>query len=942
MLKNIFLGLLLLSISAAASEPTHFRKQHTIAFYAKKGEPVALKVRCLRASVGYADNAAYTLLGPFGKLLEKGIVLVDREKTIRFAARVSGTYSIHVDPGMNAFAIEPSVRQWAVDISDGRRLNIIRHARPLFFYVPKGTTAFTLKMHGEPGKVAIYDGDGALVKEQTLPLYKPVEILLPVGKGKDAAAWRMELELAEDQGILFPPSIPPYIAERPITETDLEYFAGGPGIARFDLQRTPSGPLALASRPPVAQVVKTEDGLAVGFSAAGQIAAVRLDGKDVAPRKALPLAGFFARDAAGGPELVPVSSAFERTAAGLRQKGQFPGMGVALDATVTAKADHIAIDGFITDTTGKDRAISLYFALPIAPRDLVWWDDIDHTRPIRGAAEYYSYNRCPAGANGRNSIYPFGCVGGAAGLAIGIPLDKPCVNRIAYNAATGQLYTAFDFALTPATREFPQRARFSLVIYTHDGRWGLRAAAKKYYGIFPKLVENRMKRDGGWVCWSSLKSIRDLADFGFLYHWGPGGASAVAYDDKIGVFSFLYNDSVRYFADLGAFPKKPDTATCQKVFEAYLTARDPRAFVLSRPAKATGRRRYEGIEHARGREAASDYLRRCVKAVRTSAAYDAAGNFIIGYVINRKGWGPANWWTGRLFCNPDPDIPGGYGRFLLTEILGRAFAGYRSKGGELDGVGLDNYFVNAYSLNFRREHFAYVDYPLTFSRPDCRPVQIGDFALYEWVEALAGDMRKQGKYVMANMGKLPFPFAATLLDMHGYEWGIERVGAAARTLAYHKPVVTLPVKPEHYTEPWIRQHVRFGFFPGGYGGRSKFASEPELRALYKRYVPAIRRLAEAGWEPVTFAAVDHPAVRIERFGGQGRLPLYFTLANAADKPAVCSAKINAAALRLNPSDLRVETLLCGEVKGLQPGPRSLTVSLAIPAKSTSVLVVAGK
>ena len=522
-----------------------------------------------------------------------------------------------------------------------------------------------------------------------------------------------------------------------------------------------------------------------------------------------------------------------------------------------------------------------------------------------------------------------------------IPLDRPCIHRIACNAATRQLYLAFDFALTPATAKFPQRARFAFVLYAHDARWGLRAAAKKYYGIFPRLTEKRMTRDGGWVCWSTVEPIADLADFGFLYHWGPGGASAVAYDDNIGITSFLYNDSVRFFADLGEFPKRPDAKARTKVFHDYLTAPDPRAFVLSRPEKATGRHRYVGLERKLGKEAAAAWLRRCVAAVRASAARDANGEFIVGYVINRKDWGPPDWWTGRLFCNPDPDIPGGYGQFLRDEIIGRTFADYRKGGGELDGLGLDNYFVYSRYPNYRREHFAYVDHPLTFSVGDHRPVQVGDFALFEWVEHMAARLRPQGKFIMANMGVLPFPFAAHLLDMHGYEWNIERVAPTARTMAYHKPVVTLPVRPEHYTEPWIRKHVRFAIFPGGYGGKkSKFATDPELRAIYKRYVPVIRDLAAAGWEPVTHATPEHADVRLERFGGeQGATPLYFTADNAADRPATCTVRIDAKALRLDPAGLKASVRLCGTLKAVTREGGHLAVSLDVPAKSTAVLAI---
>lgn len=923
----------------ASDRPTQFRKRHTIVLAAKEGERIAVKVTCVSASSGYVDSAGYLVLNPFGRKIEQGEASVGKSETVSFVARTAGPHVLDVDPGMNAFTIEPSTAAWAVDLSEKRQLNLIAQARNVYFWVPRGVASFTFKMQGEPGRVKVCDGEGRVVCAKSLPLYEQVEILISVPKGQGGCAWHLELDLREDQGIVFPPAIPPYVAERPLTEATLEDFRGGRGLTRFDLQVVPSGGLTLDARPNAAHRVQSGDGLALAFSSSGQLADVRADGNTAWLSGIAPLGGFFIKDVAAGPDLVAVRSKFEETTDGLRQTGQFPGTDISLEATLSVKPDHIAVSGAIEDTTGKDRAVSLYFALPVAGTGKQWWDTIDDVRTIDGKSEYGHYSAARFGANGKSSVYPFGCVGG---LALGIPLNRPCINRIAFSSAAQQLYTVFDFALTPATTKFPQRASFSFVIYRHDAWWGLRGAAKKYYGIFGDLIEKRMKRDGGWVCWGDTRNIEPIADLGFLYHWGPGGAPAVAYDDKTDIYSFLYNDSVRFFSDLDTFPKKPGTEACTKVFNEYLNTPDPRSFVLSRPTKATGRRRYEGLERKWGREQAEAYLKQCVAAVRRSAARDKEGNFIVGYVINRKDWGPPNWWTGRLFCNPDPDLPDGYGQFLLNEVIGRTFRDYREQGGELDGVGLDNYFTNARYPNYRREHFAYVDYPLTFSQWDLRPVQVGDFALYEWVDALAARMRSQGKFVMANMGVFPFPFAAHPLDMHGYEWNIERVAPTARLLAYHKPVVTLPVRDQHYTEAWIRKHVRFGFLPGGYASGSRFGKKSKLRTVYRKYVPVIRALASAGWEPITHATVDVESIRLERFGGDGGRSVYFTVHNGSDDVVVCSVRVGRAASDLTEKAIKPSVLLCGEVRHARTDADEITVALTIPAQSTSVLTFGGE
>jgi hypothetical protein len=153
----------LLSLPGAlfsADGPTHFRKQHAIVLYAAKGENVSAEIECLPASSGYPDSATYNALDPFGRLIERGVVPVKEKRVVSFTAETTGPHMIDVNPGMNAFTIQPSTELWAVDISDRRRLNIIGHARDLYFWVPKGTKSFTLKMQGEPGKVTCATAEG--------------------------------------------------------------------------------------------------------------------------------------------------------------------------------------------------------------------------------------------------------------------------------------------------------------------------------------------------------------------------------------------------------------------------------------------------------------------------------------------------------------------------------------------------------------------------------------------------------------------------------------------------------------------------------------------------------------------------------------------------------------------------------------------------------------
>jgi hypothetical protein len=82
-------------------------------------------------------------------------------------------------------------------------------------------------------------------------------------------------------------------------------------------------------------------------------------------------------------------------------------------------------------------------------------------------------------------------------------------------------------------------------------------------------------------------------------------------------------------------------------------------------------------------------------------------------------------------------------------------------------------------------------------------------------------------------------------------------------------------------EKYMKRCLAYGMFPGFFSANAAgghYFTRPELynrdRALFQRYVPLCKRVAEAGWEPITQARTDNDHVYIERFGGQ-----YWTVFN---------------------------------------------------------------
>jgi hypothetical protein len=85
---------------------------------------------------------------------------------------------------------------------------------------------------------------------------------------------------------------------------------------------------------------------------------------------------------------------------------------------------------------------------------------------------------------------------------------------------------------------------------------------------------------------------------------------------------------------------------------------------------------------------------------------------------------------------------------------------------------------------------------------------------------------------------------------------------------------------------YMKRALAYGMFPGFFSADAStghYFSRPELynrdRDLFKRYVPLCRRIAEAGWQPVTQATTSAEDVYLERFGDR-----YLTVYNDGQEP----------------------------------------------------------
>ena len=301
------------------------------------------------------------------------------------------------------------------------------------------------------------------------------------------------------------------------------------------------------------------------------------------------------------------------------------------------------------------------------------------------------------------------------------------------------------------------------------------------------------------------------------------------------------------------------------------------------------------------------------QAVMNCSPLDAEGRYCIdvhSYLWNSF-W--SDNWRQAWPVNSDPDLPG-LNTFNLFRDHWIYYGLDRNAGVYLDSVTTGS--ISAWQ-NFRADHLAVADWPLTFSWDNGDPVQIGPQAHAEFFQAISAEVRSLGKCMMLNIFPEAMRFHGHSADILGSEvFHLVESNADSRvrrTLARHRVVSNLLQwgweSPSYIThaqmEEFIRGQLFWGFFPavstgGGMEGDdplNRYFSHPELynrdRPLFQLYMPVIKTLSAAGWEPIT-AATAEPALEMERFGHVSRGPVYLTVRTPDGGPLAAEVTLDLA------------------------------------------------
>ena len=529
-------------------------------------------------------------------------------------------------------------------------------------------------------------------------------------------------------------------------------------------------------------------------------------------------------------------------------------LGLKFQWRKSAQRDISFFDAALTDLKGTDRAVTVVFAVPAggaAPgspavpgrreegKRLLWLEDPRRSSVVEAGHEYVNSTQFRIGSNGRLSRYPLGAVADAEqGTAIAIDPACPAFFRIGCSGGTGELYLAYDIGLAP---EKPQ-CRLRFCRFAFKPSWGFRAALARYYEIFPDAFRCRTPQQGLWMPFASISKVQGWEDFGFKFKEGDG---ETRWDDQHGMLTFHCSEPATWWMSM---PK-----TMPRTCEAAL---------------------------AEARRLASQGSPQA-KSLFTSGCCDADGQPVVAFE-------DAPWCAGAVWrMNSMPSIPGEFTDFRnkwndrIRDKL------YGSKlNGDLDGEYIDS--AEDAASDFRRDHFAADRAPLTFSLDERRPCVFAGLIAHEFIRALAHDVHRMNKLTMANYTPTRYFWLAPLLDVLGTETDWNPGGnwqpmsdadlLYRRAMCKGKPYGFLMntqfwrFSPE-LVEKYMKRCLAYGMFPGFFSHNAAdeaYFTQPQLynrdRRLFKKYVPLCRRVAEAGWEPITSARSSDDRVHVERFG----------------------------------------------------------------------------
>ena len=239
--------------------------------------------------------------------------------------------------------------------------------------------------------------------------------------------------------------------------------------------------------------------------------------------------------------------------------------------------------------------------------------------------------------------------------------------------------------------------------------------------------------------------------------------------------------------------------------------------------------------------------------------------------------------------------------------------------GVLDGEYVDSFGAYATISDYSSNHLRTTSFPLTYTSESFRLMTPLILGTYEMARAIAADVHAMGKGIMANtlytlwpglpIGVGLFDFTGT--EINWFDGSGNFVQPSDSSLLYARALSGL--RPYGYLmntdftkvsqsemETYMRLCAVYGIYPSAFSAdaaSNNYFETPTLyerdRPLFKKYVPIIRALSQAGWVPVTDATVDNTNVAIESYGTNAVTGTrYLTMRNLASQAMTANVALN--------------------------------------------------
>ena len=596
-------------------------------------------------------------------------------------------------------------------------------------------------------------------------------------------------------------------------------------------------------------------GLSLQVASNGTIFGVSLNNTTLSPAG---IGGFYSRDPKNKTNIALTGTA--TTTGSSTQLKLTNTLQDSVNAVITQGTNYIEVTGELKDLTGTDRGLWLGFNLPINTTGFYWGQSLSLYPTISSTAPAYTTG---------NNLTPIPAVWkSTGGIAMAIPPTSPCVFEVGADAVGLRIQMAFG--LSKETSKFPSKARFSFRIYTINGTWGYRDALAKYYDWYPdyyRIDKRAMTALGNYHDWINMNYIGDTYN------------TTRQIDPTMTDYQLYTKTSAR----IQNIPNADLLFTNQD----FITAID----------NATTIQHYEktGLIN-------SPLLKEGRAAIKNCVCTNPDGSYGLYEKTTLAIDFPHN-------C--DPDLFAGkndstFGKMYLRKpvdlVKSKSSDG---KPGKFVSIHWDRLGGWSNFLNYRKDHFPYCDYPLTFDQngTPCIQTQFSNYELfdaYRLLEQQSGYFHEAAgmkEYSWSKMAYQPaghqttgmFFLAAVLaggwqegsLDpvaLGGYDFERTLIGRKAYRISSGNMILHLDTPTVAMIKNALAKTTAYGFacplqwqyfYPKTHANYDPIYSGytiPEQKAIWDQYEAPSLAIRLAGWEPVTYATTSSNLVQLQRFG----------------------------------------------------------------------------